>query len=74
MYVSEALIFPHQILKQSLHYEHLWVEIITGNRTIAVHCLHRPPDESAENHSIFLTTAEHILNQLSDYEADAKII
>ena len=74
MYISDKLMFKHQTHKQSEYYEHLWVDIMAGNRTIAVNCLYRPPNESAESHQSFCTAAEDILTQLSNYEADAKII
>ena len=74
MFVSEKLTFKHQVYKQSQHYEHLWVDITADNRTITIKCLYRPPNKSADNHTIFLTAAEQIFNQLSGYEADTKII
>ena len=74
MYVADTFTYKHQELKQIQSFEHLWVDVKAGNKTIAINCFYRPPNESAESHDHFLTSAEQILGQLSTYEADAKII
>ena len=74
MYISDKLTFKHKHLKQSQYYEHLWVDILTENKTIAINCLYRPPIETSESHDLFLSTANDILSQLTAYEADVKIV
>ena len=74
MYISEKLTFKHHLSKQSQHYEHLWVDILSENRTVAISCLYRPPVETADSHDLFLSTSNDILNQMSTHEADIKII
>ena len=74
VYVSESLTFKQQHNKQSRHYEHIWVDVLAEGKTIAVNCLYRPPIETSESHQLFLETSESILDSLSQYQADLKVI
>ena len=74
MYISDKLTFKHRYQNQSQHYEHLWVDILTASKTIAINCLYRPPQETPESHDLFLSTANDILTQLLTYKADLKVV
>ena len=74
IFIAETLTYKHQINRQSNHFEHLWVDVQTDNKILAVNCFYRPPNETAEDHDFFLKTAEQILKNLSEYRADVKVI
>ena len=74
MYISESLTYTHKTDLQSDKYEHLWVDVKVGNKTYAINALYRPPTETADSHTEFLTTAEQILIRLHGYNAHNKII
>ena len=74
MYISDTLAYKHQDRKQSAHYEHLWVDILTCNKVIAINALYRPPNESAENHTHFIETSNSILQSFTQHEADVRIV
>ena len=57
-----------------MYYEHLWVDLKNKNISFAINAFYRPPNESADSHSLFLETSENILNTLSTYNTDHKII
>ena len=74
VYIAEYLVFQHKTELQSLNYEHIWVDLKVGNTSFAINAFYRPPCETAESHSLFLETAENILQKLSNYNANQKII
>ena len=74
IYISENLAFKHQINKQVNLFEHIWVDVKIGGKTIAINCFYRPPNETADDYDLFLNTSETILKNLSDYNADLKVI
>ena len=74
LYISEKLTFRHQTMKQSQHFEHLWVDICSESKSITINCLYRPPNETAADHDLFISTSESILEQLSNHDADVKIV
>ena len=74
IYIAENLIFQHKTELQSEYFEHLWVDIKIKGFTLAINAFYRPPNESAESHSLFINTAESILTKLSNYNANQKII
>ena len=74
MFISETLTYKHQDRKQSKHYEHLWVDILTQNKVIAINAFYRPPNESAESHTHFIETSTSILQSLSQHDADVRIV
>ena len=67
MYISENLAFQQKHELQSEFFEHIWADIRINGKLFAVNGLYRPPNEDAENHNLFLETAEKILIQLNDY-------
>ena len=75
MYIAENLAFQHKQEFQSSMFEHVWADVRINDRIYAINALYRPPNESANDHQLFLQTADNILNQLNDYEKAAyKII
>ena len=74
IYISESLTFNQQHNKQTQQYEHLWVDVMSEGKKIAINCLYRPPIETQESHQNFLETSESILESLSNYQADVKVI
>ena len=73
MYVLESLTFQHKEEKQSKHFEHVWVDVTVENITIAINCMYRPPNETAEDHELFLEVADTILNDVSNHQADLRV-
>ena len=75
MYISENLAFQQKHELQSEFFEHIWADIRINGKLFAVNGLYRPPNEDAENHNLFLETAERILIQLNNYtKAQYKIL
>ena len=74
IYIAEHLIFQQKTDLQSENFEHIWVDIKIRSVNFAINAFYRPPNESAENHNLFLETAEKILKSLSNYNATQKII
>ena len=73
MYVLESLTFKHVEEKQSNHFEHVWVDVKVENITVAINCLYRPPNETAEDHELFLDVADTILNDVSNHQVDVRV-
>ena len=73
MYILESLTFHHREDKQSEHFEHVWINVTVENVTIAINCLYRPPNETAEDHELFLDVADAILNDVSNHQADLRV-
>ena len=75
MYIGEALAFQHKTELQSMMYEHVWADVRINDKIYAINALYRPPNESANDHQLFLQTADTILQHLSNYDKAAyKII
>jgi hypothetical protein len=75
IYISDSLAFQNRYELQSENYEHLWVDIRIKDKTFAINALYRPPNESQDDHQMFLQTADCILEKLSNYDkANYKII
>ena len=66
--------FEHKIDLQEEYFEHLWVNIIINKKKFPVNCLCRPPNHSPEDHNIFLTTAQTVLQKLQNFQVDYKTI
>ena len=54
VFISETLSYQHQQSNQSQFYEHIWVDVRTEGKTIAINCLYRPPIETVETHQHFM--------------------
>ena len=74
IYIAEHLTFQQKNELQSENFEHIWVDIKIRNVKFAINALYRPPNESAECHRLFLDTADNILKDLSNYNANQKIV
>ena len=74
IYIAENLIFNHRENLQVQDYEHIWVDVKTKNANFAINALYRPPNETSVSHNEFLSTANIILEQLSNYNATQKVI
>ena len=74
MYILNTITYKHNINKQSDKFQHIWVDIKVKNKTIAVNTFYRPPNETAEDHEVFLEFSEALLSDLSEHEADIKVI
>ena len=72
IYIAESLNFKEQKYIQSEKYEHISVDLKIGLKIVSINCLYRPPSYS--NHEDFLNEAEMMLNNLSNHNADIKII
>ena len=68
MYIAQHLVFQHRSELQSDKFEHLWADVRVNGKIFAINGIYRPPNESALDHQNFLQTAEHILQQLSNYD------
>ena len=74
IYIADSLTFNHRTDLQSEYFEHLWADINVGNLTFTVTTYYRPPNESSEDHNLFLETSESILTRLTSHQTDNKII
>ena len=74
VYISENIIFQHRPNLQIDYFEHIWVDVKISGRIFAINALYRPPNESSENHDLFLNNMETLLNSLNNYSASHKII
>ena len=75
VYIKECLPFKHQIEFQYEQFEHIWVDIKIQNKIFAVNALYRPPNQTAADHDMFLSTTQNILEKLRSYtNASHKII
>ena len=74
IYISEQLTYKHRDDLQSDNFEHLWADVKVGSLNLTITTFYRPPNESTEDHDIFLSTAEEILNNLCNHNTDNKII
>ena len=54
MYIADNLVFQQKQTLQSQYYEHIWVDV-------SLDAFYRPPNESQDEHQLFLDTAEEIL-------------
>ena len=71
IYIAEHLAFQNRLEFQSNYYEHLWADIRVNDKIYAINALYRPPNESQDEHQLFLQTADNILQQLSNYDKAA---
>ena len=71
IYIAEHLAFQNRPEFQSNYYEHLWADIRVNDKIYAINALYRPPNESQDDHQLFLQTADNILQQLSNYDKAA---
>ena len=62
MYILNTLTYQHKENKQSNKFEHIWVDIKVESKLIAVNTFYRPPNETAQDHQVFLEFAEAILD------------
>ena len=74
IYIKDTYTFKHLTHLQSDLYEHLCVDIIINGSVYTVNTLYRPPNESVEQHGIFLREMEAILTRLSAHKSDNIII
>jgi hypothetical protein len=56
MYIADNLVFQHKQTLQSQYYEHNWVDV-------SADAFYRPPNESQDEHQLFLDTAEEVLTK-----------
>ena len=75
VYVAKNLVFKQKIELQVDQFEHIWVDVKTKTKTFSVNAFYRPPNQSANDHDLFLNTAQNILEKLNNYSvADNKVI
>ena len=74
VYIADNLVFKQKQELQSQNFEHIWVDVKLKNKLFAINALYRPPNQSAADHELFLTTAEYLLDNLKDYTSTNKII
>ena len=55
-------------------FEHIWVDIRVNNKTYSINALYRPPNESADDHSLFLNESEKILKSMLNHKSDNFIL
>ena len=68
MFIADNLVFQQKQTLQSQYYEHIWVDV-------SLDAFYRPPNESQDEHQLFLDTAEEVLTKLNNYSrANYKII
>lgn len=72
IYIRQHLAFQHKSTLQSKQFENIWVDVFCNGKKVVINCLYRPPN--TDNHDLFLQTSSTILNNLSNYNADTKVI
>ena len=61
MFIANNLVFQQKQTLQSQYYEHIWVDVMLNGNVFANNVFYRPPNESQDEHQLFLDTAEEIL-------------
>ena len=74
MYNADNVVYQQKCELQSENCEHFWVDWRVKNVSFAINALYRPPTETTESHNLFLETTENILQKLSNYNVNYKII
>ena len=69
IYVAKHLTFKQQNQFQSEHFEHIWVDIRVKDKTISINALYRPPNETADDHALFLQETEKILSHMLNHKS-----
>ena len=64
IYISESFTFKQRPELQSEMFEHISVDIYVQNLVYCVNGIYRPPNESNNDHEIFLNETEKILTKL----------
>ena len=60
MYISENLAFQHRTKFKAEFFEHIWADVRINGKIFAINGIYRPPNKEADNHNLFLETAEDI--------------
>ena len=74
VYVSKNLTFKQHDNLQSDHFKHIWVDVRVKNKIYSINALYRPPNESADDHALFLNEIEIILKSMSSHKSDNFIL
>ena len=69
IYIANNLVFHHKEHLQENNFEHIWVDVRVNDNVFAINALYRPPNESQNEHQIFLETAHNILSNMNSYNA-----
>ena len=69
IYIASHLPFKQMVNLQSEHFEHIWVDVFVSGKKYCINTMYRPPNESAEDHALFLLVSEEILAKIDDYPA-----
>ena len=67
MYIADNLVFQQKQTLQSQYYEHIWVDVRLNGNVFAINVFYRPPNESQDEHQLFLDTAGEVLTKLNNY-------
>ena len=70
IYISESLTYKQNLQLQSENYEHIWVDVKVNKDLYAINALYRPPNNSNDDQTEFLATADSILTDLRNHKAD----
>ena len=75
VYVADYLIFEQKVQFQADNFEHVWVDVKVREKWITINALYRPPNQTSNDHELFLDTAQDILEKLNEYKkASLKLI
>ena len=74
VYISEQLVYKRRQDLEEPFFEHIWADIKVNNLQFTLNTFYRPPNESQEDHTKFLTTAELILTKIKNHSCDNAII
>ena len=69
IYIASHLPFKHMVNMQCDHFEHIWVDIFVSGKKYCINAMYRPPNESHDDHNLFLENAELILSKVNNYPA-----
>ena len=69
IYVASHLPFKQIVEFQSEHFEHIWVDVFVNGKKYCINTMYRPPNETPEDHALFLEVSAEILTKADDYPA-----
>ena len=69
IYVANHLPFKQMINLQSEYFEHIWVDVYVSDKKYCINTMYRPPNETADDHTLFLDVSNNLFDKLEDYPA-----
>ena len=74
IYVASHLPFKQMVNLQNEQFEHIWIDVFVGSKKYCINVMYRPPNESFEDHNLFMDASKNLFDKLNDYPAYTTII